>query len=749
MRQFLWLLFFLPLVCQAQFHISGIVKDSSSKKPLPFASINANDGAYTIADVDGRFDLDSKTEITAFSISYIGYAKIDIATANKKFYTVLLSQKTNEVTEVGVSNKNKALEIIRQAVRKKDSNDPQKRLKSFEFKSYNKLIITANPDSIDGRIDTVYVKKAVKLDSSDFRFKKIIRQQHLFETERVSRFQYADNTLKETILATKMAGFREPVYELIMLNLQSFSIYDNRYELFETQYNSPISDYAYTNYNFRLLDSTTIQGRKTYMIYFKNKHKRKAAGLEGILYIDHENFAVAKAIVRIRGVLNISATHEFDYLADKGIWFPTERNFRISKGKKEKDIRILGETLKFDADDTPQNRKKVASDFTYVESKTHNFDMVYNQPEPIKNRYTEIEVNDDAADQPESFWNRFRQDSLDLRSKRTYFVLDSIVGSRKIEKRLLSGRKILNGYMPFGVFDLDLRYLLSYNNYEGFRVGIGGKTNEQFSKKIRIDGYTTYGTKDGAFKYNLGFAARTDRYSNSWVGAFYTDDIREIGSTSFAIDKRVFKLYDPRPINVSTFYAYQNYRVYYETKVIPKTESIWQLNYSRNEPKFDYVFNNNGKSYENYNMTTAMVSLQWNPFSDYIQTPNERFESERRFPKFTFQYTKSIPKVLGNDFNFGKIDFRTVYEKKYVNGQKSAFLIEAGYAFGDVPLTHLYSTSPNNLTKDKILQRITFGGNNSFETMYFNEFFSSRYAMFHPFPAQHEYRALLHSSAVV
>ena len=53
--------------------------------------------------------------------------------------------------------------------------------------------------------------------------------------------------------------------------------------------------------------------------------------------------------------------------------------------------------------------------------------------------------------------------------------------------------------------------------------------------------------------------------------------------------------------------------------------------------------------------------------------------------------------------------------------------MEAGFAFGDVPLTHLYNTSPNNLTKDRLLQRITLAGKNSFETMYFNEFFSSQY----------------------
>ena len=129
-------------------------------------------------------------------------------------------------------------------------------------------------------------------------------------------------------------------------------------------------------------------------------------------------------------------------------------------------------------------------------------------------------------------------------------------------------------------------------------------------------------------------------------------------------------------------------------------------------------------------MTTAMVSLHWNPFSDYMQTPSGRIEIEKRFPKFTFQYTQSLPKVMQNDFEFSKLDFKTEYEKKYLNGQKTSLLFEAGYALGDVPLTHLYNTSPNNITKETIIERITFAGKNSFETMFFNEFFSNEYAYF-------------------
>ena len=529
-----------------------------------------------------------------------------------------------------------------------------------------------------------------------------------------------------------MAGFKQPVYEIISFNLQSFSIYDSSYELFETKYNSPIANDALKDYNYKLLDSVVVDGRNTYMVYFKNKKKSKAAGLEGVLYIDQKNSAIAKAVMRIKGVLDISGIHEFKYIPEEDLWFPSDKTFKIVKGKNDDDIKILGGTIQFDGDVEKdfKARKREASDYTYLLSQSNNFDLKYNMPVEIKKASVFIEIKDDAINKPESYWNKYRKDSLDIRSQKTYLALDSISIKRRIESRILFGRKIINGYVPIGLVDLDLRKIISYNNYEGFRLGIGGVTNEHFSKKYKIDGYSAYGTKDGKFKYSIGAGTRLGKFSNSWIGISYTDDVREIASTVFAIDKRVFKIYDPRPINISTFYNYVSWKTYIETKIIPKTESIWELSKTVVEPKFNYTFNLNNKLYSVYNMATAMVSLKWNPFSDYMQTPNGKIEVEKRFPKFTFQFTKSLPKIAQNDFDFGKIDFRTEYEKKYLNGQKTSLLFEGGYAFGDLPLTHLYNTSPNNITKETIIQRITFSGKNSFETMFFNEFFSSEYAYF-------------------
>ena len=727
------MLFLFCASLNAQIQLNGIIKDSSTKKPLSFATITLDNGFVSISDVDGKFNFSSIVNVSSFEVTYIGYEKRKINIENtSKFQVVLLSPKIDLLQDVIIINENLANKIIQKAIDNKDKNNPQKKLNSFQFNTYNKLLVSANPDSIVGKIDSVFVPTSLgrafqKIDSTEYKFKRIIDKQHLFLAEKVSQFQFSNPTLKETVIGSKMAGFAAPIYEYFGFELQSFSIYDERYELFETKYKSPIANTSLDEYSFKINDTVSIDSRQTFVIHFKNKLKRK--GLEGLLYIDSQNFAVAKAVMRVRGVLNITGIHEFSYYPENDIWFQTKRNFKIVKGKSKEATSILGGRISFEADNNDGNKTiKESSDFTFLASETETYNVQFNTAVKIKKSFIAVDVKQDAVYKPESFWQQNRNGFLDQRSVQTYKVLDSIATANHLEKKIRFGRKIINGYLPFGFFDFDLRYLLSYNNFEGFRFGLGGITNEQFSKKFRIEGYTAYGLKDETIKYHLGFAARIGNFSNTWIGGSYTDDIREIASTNFAIDKRVFKLYDPRPINISTFYNHKTWRSFIETKIIPKTESIWQLSHSQITPLFGYQFDYDEKIFDDFKITSAMVSLQWNPFSDYMQTPNGKLEIEKRFPKFTFQFTKSLPNILENDFDFGKIDFRIDYEKRYLNGQKSTVLAQIGYAFGAIPITHLYNTSPNNLTKDNILQRITIAGKNSFETMFFNEFFSSEFA---------------------
>jgi Family of unknown function (DUF5686) len=717
---------------QAQFIISGVVKDVETSKNLSFATIKSSSGNVFLSDVDGKFNFTEDQKPQYFSVSYIGYElKKVVVNQSNSYFGINLSSINNFK-----NNFFSADEIISKVISSKNNNNPEKKLSSFNYKSFSKLIITANPDSLKGNIDSVFVTKNQqkyfsKLDSSEYKFKKIISKQHLFQTEKISENQFINKKFKETILGIKMAGFKQPVYEILGFNLQSNSIYDKQYELFKTQYKSPITNNSNKEYAYKLLDTITIQNRQTYLIYFKNIITSNKSGLEGLLFIDLKNYAVAKAIIRVQNVLDISAVHEYEFIENQGLWFPIKKTFKIVKGKNNEDIKILGGTIQFDSDISTNKkpREKHSSDYVYLLSETLNSDINYNTIFKIKKSAIAIEVNDDATKKPEIFWDFYRKNNLDDRSEKTYANLDSLVIKKRIETTFLFGKKVINGFVPFSIIDFDLRKSANYNNYEGLRFCIAGITNELLSKKFRLEGYTAYGTKDGNFKYNLGFAGRYGKFSNSWFGFSYTDDIQEIASTSFAVEKKQFKLSETDWFVNSSYFNYVKWRTYLETRIIPKTESIWELSHTIVEPKFNYLYKYNDRIYNIYNMTTAMVSLQWNPFSKYVQIPNGRFESLEGYPKFYFQVTKSLPKIIKNDFDFGKIDFKTEYEKSFLNGQKTTIIFGFGYAFGDIPITHLYNNSPNSFNRDKILQRITLEKDNNFETMYFNEFFSNSFAL--------------------
>ncbi|MGV3461357.1 MAG: DUF5686 family protein [Flavobacterium sp.] len=743
MRFLTLLLLLTGFTSLAQHPVTGTVRVAGNRVPLAFATVVPEQGTPVSTDIDGRFIIEKPGTSAYITISYTGFdtQKI-ILVKGKRHYAIEMAESSQQLTEVVVSGENPARAIIREAIRRKPETDPQQKLSGFRYNMYERLIVTAHPDSISGKLDSLYIyekagRRFEKIDSSDFKFKRMIEKRHIYQMEKVSEFAFnKEQGLKENVLGTRMAGFKKPVYEIIALKLQSYSVYD-RIDLVETRYEGPLEDGALSDFNYKILDTVSVKGREAYMIYFEPRRAAKKKRLEGVLYIDTQTYGVAQAIFRTRNIMDITSNHYFTFEKDLGLWFPENKTLKIVKGNNKEDIKILGETIKFDAEEaTNPDRPKEASDFVYVLSESRNFDKQFNIPVKLKHAAVAVEITEEATEQPDLFWARYR-DTIDSRAYKTYASLDSLVASENWEQRIILGRRILNGYFPLGPVDIDLKSIIRYNLREGIRLGIGGTTNNKFSEIFRLSGYVAYGTQDGKFKYSGGGAIRVGNFSNSWIGFQYTDDLLEIASTAFATDKRRVRLLDSRPLNISTFYNHQSWQGYIESNLLAKAQTRLQLTRSRIDPLFEYTFNPGGHEYSKFNLTTAVAAIQWNPFSEYMQTPTGRIEIEKRFPKFAFQYTQSIEGLLDSDFTFGKLDFRTEYEKKYINGQKTSLLVQTGVAIGDTPLTHLYSTQPNSRDKESILGRMRFAGKNSFETMYFNEFFSSQYVTFQ---AKHGWR---------
>ncbi len=745
-KHFLFLiLIMVSYTSPAQQLISGIVRDSKTGNPLPFANIITNTKKGTITDMEGKFEFPLSDKITAFTVSYVGYeSRLTMLSSNIGFYTIALHEsyeKLQEVTLLG--GKNPALGIIKKAIENRDKNNPEKKLSSYRFKAYNKMVVTANPDSINGKIDSIYRRKNGKLDlleidSSNYELKKQLNRAHLYLTEKISDYTFTkEKGRRETILATRMAGFKEPIYEFLMLQIQSFSFYKNTYTLFGTKYTNPIAGNALRKYNYRILDTVTINSTPAYMIHYFPKKKGKAANLEGVLYIDMKSYALQKAIAQLKAVVDVKATQDFKYFKNQDLWFPISREIQIKKGESNDPASFFGGAISVQSGNSVKDstimrtNEQDASNMIRLIARERNFEISLNAPLSFKGKGLAVEIDDQAHSRDSVFWNTYRTDSLSRRGKETYFYVDSLVTKENIENKFNSARKLLQGYIPTKYVDIDARNIIKYNNHEGFRLGAGFITNANFSPKYRFNAYGVYGTRDGQFKFGLGAKARLNKSTTTWVGMHYTDDLVETGSAPFITDSRSFSLFEPRLFNITLFHKTKALGAFFEHDITAKTHAKIELKTSSIAPTFNYQYTDGVNVLSSFHLTTAALGISWTPFNEYLLTRHGKSVSHKGYPQFSLQAIQSFQKVLDGDFSFTKFHLRAQHQMSPIHGKSlTSFLITAGVALGDIPITHLYHASPNQPFGDAILRRFSIAGRDSFETMFFNEFFSDRLVTF-------------------
>lgn len=289
-------------------------------------------------------------------------------------------------------------------------------------------------------------------------------------------------------------------------------------------------------------------------------------------------------------------------------------------------------------------------------------------------------------------------------------------------------KQLGNGFYPTKIWNIDLKYLIKYNQYEGLRTGTGGETNSTFSEKYRINSYVVYGFRDHRFKYKIGGGFRIHEGTKTWVNLSYTDDLQETGNTKFLTDNRFFSFFEPRLLNIDLFHKHITKAVSVEHQFSNHLISETEFAISKIEPTYEYRFDVDGDSFEQFDLSIAKVSLQWSPFSKFEVSEDDVKLTKAGYPKFSLQFTQSFKGLTKGDFNFSKVDFRTIHRFVFNDDVFTEATLSSGISTGKTPLTHLYHAYPNNINKETVLQRFSVAGINSFETMFFNEFFSDRFA---------------------
>ncbi len=723
---FLFLMFSLSTVAQKL--IRGRVVNQETRQPLPYAKIQISEDRQILTNIDGSFQFRLDGESEDVVISYIGFRKLKTSISQAtRYLEVGLKPKFEELDTVLISSDpDPAEKIIKRAINNRNSNDPEKALEGFNYKSYSKFII----DNEYGDIELI-------ADSTSASFKTILNEGRGYLSEKVSEnFYTLESGRKEKVTGVKTAGFEEPVYNVLAMEVNPLSLYKKKYELYKTEYAGPLAKEALKNYEYKILD-TTRTSRPAYVLYFKPKREKVVAGLEGVLYLDTISLAIQKAKAQLLGAIRLEVIHDYKYYPKQDIWFPSEQITTIRPGSGGKEVAVFGGTISVG---TLQQKKGLLSSILgsdkisrnlYLNSTTNNFEVNLDYEGEFEQRGTEISVSDTAPKRDSVFWKENRQLLFSNRDIATRKKVDSLLKAGNVKRRIKIKNAIATGSYPFGFWDLDLSKIFKFSNYEGIRLGFGGKTNDKISENFNINGYTTYGFKDEVLKYGVGTEIYLNKRNGTNLNFFVSRDIQETGSFHYLKGRNTFSILEPRFVNINFFYNYKTYWTSLEHDFTPQLntelrlgrEEIWQIK--------DYSYINNGKEYSDYNLTTATFAFLWRPFSRFMSTPKKTFLLQRNFPQFTGQIEHSFSDVFNGDFNFTRIGLKIEHEIKQLDQSRTEFILEGNYAFGDLPLTHTFHAYPNNPNREKIFKRFSVAGRNSFETMYFNEFFSDRLAMVH------------------
>ena len=366
-------------------------------------------------------------------------------------------------------------------------------------------------------------------DSSSTSVESIINIAKAYLSEKVSEVKFDQNSgKKEDVLALKTAGFDKPVYEMLNLNANPFSLYKEDYKIFETDYAGPLSKDAFKNYQYKILD-TTKNARPAYVIYFKPKRPQVVAGLEGLLYLDTLSYAIQKGKAELLGEIKLQVQHEYEYHQKEDLWFPKKQQTTISSGSGGQEVSVFGGSISLGA---VQHKNGLISQLLgqpgldpdlFLKSTSYTYDVVLNKPVEVEHPSAAIEITPGMGRGSGSFWKENRQEEFTNRDRATAAKVSEIIKEKNLRRKLEIRKALTTGHYPVGFFDFKLGYFFKFNNYEGIRLGAGGRTNEKFSKKFSLGGFAVYGTKDNVWKYNLNTSIHLDKATGTNLNLGYTE----------------------------------------------------------------------------------------------------------------------------------------------------------------------------------------------------------------------------------
>lgn len=709
----------------AQTKVSGTIVDNTNQ-PIPYANVVFKGSKIgVVSNEDGRFYIESADNYDVLLVSFVGFPTKEVKltkSVNYDFKVVLSEGEGRNLKEVvifaGKTSKknNPALDILRKIWERRRKNG-LKMFKQYQYDKYEKVEFDMNT------IDSAMMKSKL-FKGMEFVFKNVDTSSvtgktylPIFINESISEV-YGDNQSKKTkeiLKANKNSGLGngDGVNTFIKDLYNDFDIYDNYLYFFDKSFTSPLSRTGIDVYNYVLADTAFIDNKWCYNIVFYPRRKNELT-FKGDFWVNDSTFAIKKinmAITKsanINWVKDIYLEQEFEVLNDS-IFLPT-RDYMMS------DFAL---------------RKKEESKGIYGKRTTLYQNFKFDEKKPEKFYKEEINFIDNAVySKSDEFWQENRFEKLNKDELGIYKMLDTLKTVKKFQRMYNLVSILGSGYVELNNFDYGPIFsTFGYNEVEGVRVRVGGRTYFGPNDTWRLQGYTAYGFDDHKFKYGISGKWMVDKKNRLILSGGNRRDVEQIGASLTTTNDVLGRSYASSGlfttgangkltnINLSTIAA----------EIEPVKNLTMQLGFSyRTLESASDTFSLNYFNDDTFTTTSSEVKqseinlqAEYTPKRKTMGYGVERREVDSPYSRFFINYSQGFKGLIDSDFDYQKLQL--YYKQPIIIGAigRSNITMELGKTFGKIPLG-LMSVVPGNQTYFII--------ENTFSNLNFYEFVADEYA---------------------
>lgn len=660
--------------------VRGQVTDAATGEPLQFVSVVFPGTTVGITtDKQGIYSLETRDTVSRVEASMVGYVSRTQPVTPRQYNQVDFAL---EAAQFGIDNvvitpgENPALPILKGVIRNRSRNNPAE-YERYSCATYTKMeldLTNIKPHFRNRRMQKNFGFIFDHIDTS-----ALTGQPYLpaMISEAVADYYHSRQPAlsREVIRGSRVSGV-EDSFTVAQFTGQlqgDINFYDNFIALFNVRFASPLSSMGESFYNYFLVDSLEVDGRKTYKIRFHPK-RLSTAVLDGEVNIDSATYALQSASARMPKGVNVNWINHLlleneNQLLDEGVWFrkrdKVSAEFSVTQADSSKLVSFIG------------TREVAYSDIRIGAP----------IPREVLSMDNDVVIADDeAGSRDERFWEEARPYRLSDQERGIYAMVDSIQKAPLYRNIYTILNTIIGGYYNTKYIGIGPYYkMVSFNRLEGFRMQLGGRTTTEVSRRIRLSAYVAYGTRDEDVKGGGGVELSFNRRLTRKLSLTASHDVRQLGAGQNALADNNL---------LSSIFSRGDKRLSMVNRAEALYEHEWIHGLSNTlGARLQRVYGNryvpllrpDSSAVGSIASTAFHVGMRFSYHEKIYRTAFDKQYLGSRYPILAVGFTAGVKGLMRNDYDFYRLEGRIHYKLDLPPIGYSRITVEGGRIFGKVP----------------------------------------------------------------